>query len=62
MTEHRLTENFSSGNAIVEEYGVARHCANLGVVNTYEGTHDIHALILGKTITGIPAFAPPKQT
>lgn len=53
---------YSPGNAIVEEYGVGRHVANLAVVNTYEGTHDIHALILGKALTGLAAFAPPKQT
>lgn len=45
------------GNGISDEYHVIRHAANLEAVNTYEGTHDIHALILGKAITGIPAFA-----
>ena len=45
-----------SGNGISDEFGVARHLANLEVVNTYEGTHDIHALILGRAITGIAAF------
>jgi len=45
------------GNGSSDEYGVGRHAANLQVTNTYEGTHDIHALILGKAITGIPAFA-----
>ena len=44
------------GNGISDEYGVARHLVNLEVVNTYEGTHDIHALILGRAITGIAAF------
>jgi alkylation response protein AidB-like acyl-CoA dehydrogenase len=39
-----------------DELGVARHLVNLEVVNTYEGTHDIHALILGRAITGIQAF------
>ncbi|KAH8917654.1 acyl-CoA dehydrogenase NM domain-like protein [Atractiella rhizophila] len=45
------------GNAIADEYHIGRIVNNLYVVNTYEGTHDIHALILGKAITGIPAFA-----
>ena len=40
-----------------DEFGVARHLVNLEVVNTYEGTHDIHALILGRAITGIQAFS-----
>ena len=44
------------GNGISDEFGVARHLVNLEVVNTYEGTHDIHALILGRAITGIAAF------
>lgn len=41
---------------ISDEFGVARHLMNLEVVNTYEGTHDIHALILGRAQTGIAAF------
>ncbi|KAG2232085.1 glutaryl-CoA dehydrogenase [Thamnidium elegans] len=45
------------GNGISDEYHIIRHAANLEAVNTYEGTHDVHALILGKGITGIPAFA-----
>ena len=44
------------GNGIVDEFGVIRHLVNLEVVNTYEGTHDIHALILGRAQTGIAAF------
>ncbi len=44
------------GNGISDEYGVARHLVNLEVVNTYEGTHDVHALILGRAQTGISAF------
>ena len=44
------------GNGISDEFGVARHLVNLEVVNTYEGTHDVHALILGRAITGIAAF------
>ena len=44
------------GNGISDEYPVMRHMMNLEVVNTYEGTHDIHALILGRSQTDIPAF------
>jgi len=44
------------GNGISDEYHIIRHVTNLEAVNTYEGTHDIHALILGRGITGIPAF------
>ena len=44
------------GNGISDEFGVARHLVNLEVVNTYEGTHDVHALILGRAQTGIAAF------
>ena len=43
-------------NGIAGEYHVMRHAANLETVNTYEGTHDVHALILGRAITGIQAF------
>jgi glutaryl-CoA dehydrogenase len=46
------------GNGIADEYHVIRHVMNLEAVNTYEGTHDIHALILGRAITGIAAFYP----
>ena len=46
------------GNGISDEYNVIRHMMNLEAVNTYEGTHDIHGLILGRAITGIPAFVP----
>ena len=45
------------GNGIVDEYHVIRHMMNLEAVNTYEGTHDIHALILGKAQTGEQAFS-----
>ena len=44
------------GNGISGEYQVIRHMVNLETVNTYEGTHDVHALILGRAMTGIPAF------
>jgi glutaryl-CoA dehydrogenase len=52
----RAARDMLGGNGISDEYGVARHLVNLEVVNTYEGTHDIHALILGRAMTGIPAF------
>ena len=52
----RQARDMLGGNGISDEYPVMRHMVNLEVVNTYEGTHDIHALILGKTQTGIPAF------
>jgi glutaryl-CoA dehydrogenase len=52
----RAARNMLGGNGISDEYGVARHLVNLEVVNTYEGTDDIHALILGRAITGIAAF------
>ncbi len=52
----RAARDMLGGNGISDEFGVARHMVNLEVVNTYEGTHDIHALILGRAITDIPAF------
>jgi glutaryl-CoA dehydrogenase len=52
----RLARDMLGGNGISDEYGVVRHMLNLEVVNTYEGTHDIHALILGRAQTGIQAF------
>ncbi|MFN5158798.1 MAG: acyl-CoA dehydrogenase [Betaproteobacteria bacterium] len=52
----RTARDMMGGNGISDEYGVARHLVHLEVVNTYEGTHDIHALILGRAITGIAAF------
>jgi glutaryl-CoA dehydrogenase len=52
----RLARDMLGGNGINDEFGVARHMVNLEVVNTYEGTHDIHALILGRAQTGIQAF------
>lgn len=52
----RKARDMLGGNGISDEYGVARHLVNLEVVNTYEGTHDIHALILGRAQTGIQAF------
>ena len=52
----RMARDMHGGNGIADEYQVMRHMVNLETVNTYEGTHDIHALILGRAITGIPAF------
>tara|TARA_B100001057_G_C22794112_1_gene928893 strand:- start:827 stop:1714 length:888 start_codon:yes stop_codon:yes gene_type:complete len=52
----RMSRDMHGGNGIAEEYHVMRHLMNLETVNTYEGTHDIHALILGRAITGIQAF------
>ena len=52
----RASRDMHGGNGISEEFQVMRHAANLETVNTYEGTHDIHALILGKAQTGLQAF------
>jgi glutaryl-CoA dehydrogenase len=52
----RVARDMLGANGISDEYGVIRHLVNLEVVNTYEGTHDIHALILGRAQTGIQAF------
>lgn len=54
----RTARDMLGGNGICDEYGVIRHVMNLEAVNTYEGTADIHALILGRGITGIQAFMP----
>ena len=53
----RMARDMHGGNGVSDEYGVVRHMMNLEVVNTYEGTHDIHALILGRAQTGIKAFS-----
>jgi len=58
----RQCRDMLGGNGIVDEYHVIRHVMNLEAVNTYEGTHDIHALILGRQITGINAFVPRNST
>jgi glutaryl-CoA dehydrogenase len=52
----RTARDMHGGNGIQIEYHVMRHAANLETVNTYEGTHDVHALILGRAITGLQAF------
>merc|ERR1712146_203069 len=53
----RESRDMLGGNGIVDEYHVIRHMLNLEAVNTYEGTHDIHALILGRAVTGLQAFS-----
>ncbi len=53
----RVARDMHGGNGIADEFHVIRHVMNLEAVNTYEGTHDIHALILGRAQTGIPAFS-----
>uniref|UniRef100_A0A2M4AQC0 glutaryl-CoA dehydrogenase (ETF) n=1 Tax=Anopheles triannulatus TaxID=58253 RepID=A0A2M4AQC0_9DIPT len=53
----RVARDMLGGNGIADEYHIIRHVMNLEAVNTYEGTHDIHALILGRAITGLQAFA-----
>jgi glutaryl-CoA dehydrogenase len=52
----RIARDMHGGNGISEEFQVMRHMVNLETVNTYEGTHDVHALILGRAITGLQAF------
>jgi glutaryl-CoA dehydrogenase len=53
----REARDMHGGNGVSDEYGVIRHVLNLEAVNTYEGTHDVHALIMGRAITGIQAFS-----
>jgi len=53
----REARDMLGGNGIVDEYHVIRHMMNLEAVNTYEGTHDIHALILGRAVTGLQSFS-----
>jgi glutaryl-CoA dehydrogenase len=55
----RIAREILGANGIVDDYPVIRHMLNIESVFTYEGTHDIHALIIGESITGIPAFNPP---
>jgi glutaryl-CoA dehydrogenase len=52
----RVARDMHGGNGVSDEYHVIRHVMNLEAVNTYEGTHDVHALILGRAMTGIQAF------
>ena len=51
-----MSRDMHGGNGISEDYHVMRHLMNLETVNTYEGTHDVHALILGRAQTGLQAF------
>jgi len=52
----RIARDMHGGNGISDEYPIMRHMVNLEVVNTYEGTHDVHGLILGRSQTDIAAF------
>ena len=52
----RISRDMHGGNGISEDFQIMRHAANLETVNTYEGTHDVHALILGRAQTGLQAF------
>ena len=52
----RTARDMHGGNGISAEYHVIRHSVNLETVNTYEGTHDVHGLIMGRAITGLSAF------
>ena len=53
----RAARDMHGGNGVSDEFHVIRHVMNLEAVNTYEGTHDVHALILGRAITGLQAFS-----
>ena len=57
----RLAREILGANGIVGEYPVFRHLANIESVFTYEGTHDIHTLVIGQTVTGIPSYNPPAE-
>jgi len=52
----RMARDMLGGNGSSDEFGIARQLVNVEVCNTYQGTHDVHALILGRAMTGIPAF------
>ena len=52
----RMARDMHGGNGVADEFHVIRHLMNLEAVNTYEGTHDVHALILGRAQTGLQAF------
>jgi len=55
----RIARDILGANGVSDEYPIVRHMMNLESVYTYEGTHDIHNLIIGQTVTGIPAYNPP---
>ena len=58
----KISREILGANGIVDDYPVIRHMLNIESVYTYEGTHDIHGLIIGEAITGIPAYNPPERT
>ena len=58
----KIAREMHGANGIVNEYPIMRHLMNLETVYTYEGTHDIHTLVLGQYLTGIPAFEPPAES
>ena len=55
----KLARETLGANGVVNEYPVFRHLANIESVYTYEGTHDIHTLIIGEAVTGVPSYNPP---
>ena len=57
----KLAREILGANGIVDDYPVIRHMLNIESVYTYEGTHDIHGLIIGEAVTGIPAYNPPER-
>jgi glutaryl-CoA dehydrogenase len=57
----KLARETLGANGVVNEYPVFRHLANIESVYTYEGTHDIHTLVIGEAVTGIPAYNPPME-
>jgi glutaryl-CoA dehydrogenase len=57
----KLARETLGANGVVNEYPVFRHLANIESVYTYEGTHDIHTLIIGEAVTGIPSYNPPME-
>jgi glutaryl-CoA dehydrogenase len=57
----RLAREILGANGIVDDYPVIRHMLNIESVYTYEGTHDIHGLVIGEAVTGIPAYNPPQR-
>jgi len=58
----KLAREILGANGIVDDYPVIRHMLNIESVYTYEGTHDIHGLIIGEAVTGIPSYNPPERT
>jgi glutaryl-CoA dehydrogenase len=57
----KLAREIHGANGVCNEYPIMRHLMNIESVLTYEGTHDIHTLVLGGYLTGIPAFEPPPE-